>query len=132
MTPSNICSGFKKCGIYPFNPNAIKCDLVASSDVHNDGCDDDAGSASDGDEGDSLPNESEFSADNVELFQQRHEGSYDLYDPEYIRWLEVHHPATPLHLESIPPHLEWTYLDPPMPPYLEWTYLDPPMPPHLE
>ena len=103
MTPSNICSGFKKCGIYPFNPNAIKCDLVASSDVNNDGCggeNDDAGSASDGDEGDNLPNESEFSADKVELFQRRHEEGYDLYDPEYIRWLELHHPADVQHNHS--------------------------------
>ena len=37
MTPSNICSGFKKCGIYPFNPNAIQCGLVASSTVDNSG-----------------------------------------------------------------------------------------------
>ena len=103
MTPSNICSGFKKCGIYPFNPNAIKCDLVASSDVNNDGCggeNDDACSASDGDEGDNLPNESEFSADKVELFQRRHEEGYDLYDPEYIRWLELHHPADVQHNHS--------------------------------
>ena len=29
MTPSNICSGLKKCG--PFNPNAIACGLMAHS-----------------------------------------------------------------------------------------------------
>lgn len=59
MTLLNICPHFKKCGICPFNPNAIKCDLVASStvgngDVNNDGCDgeNDAGS---GDECDNPP-----------------------------------------------------------------------------
>ena len=27
MTPANICSGFQKCGIYPFNPDAIDCTI---------------------------------------------------------------------------------------------------------
>ena len=25
MTPSTICSGFRRCGVYPFNLNAIDC-----------------------------------------------------------------------------------------------------------
>lgn len=29
MTPSTICSGFRRCGVYPFNPNAIDCRLTA-------------------------------------------------------------------------------------------------------
>ena len=57
-----------------------------------DGDDDGGGSAIDGDEGDNLENGNEFSADKELLFQQRHEEGYDLYDPEYVRWLEVYHP----------------------------------------
>ena len=37
ITPSTICSGFERCGVYPFNPNAIDCQLTAGkkgSDVH--------------------------------------------------------------------------------------------------
>ena len=25
IRPSNICAGFKKCGIFPFDPKAIEC-----------------------------------------------------------------------------------------------------------
>ena len=27
MTPVNICSGFRKCGIYPFDANAFDCTI---------------------------------------------------------------------------------------------------------
>ena len=40
MTPSNICSGFHTCGIYPFNPDAIDCGIdvegCASHNKHSD------------------------------------------------------------------------------------------------
>ena len=31
LTPANIVSGFKKCGIYPFNRNAIVIPLLTES-----------------------------------------------------------------------------------------------------
>ena len=31
MTPANICSGFRKCGIYPFDPNAIDCTISTNN-----------------------------------------------------------------------------------------------------
>jgi len=37
MIPENICSGFKKCGIYPFNPNAIDCGAMSSSTIDDHG-----------------------------------------------------------------------------------------------
>ena len=102
MTPSNICAGFRKCGVYPFNSNAIDCGLMSSSTVDDGGDsssyrdrddDGDGGNANEGGVGDNLENGSEFSAEKELLFQQRHEEGYDVYDPEYVRWLEVHHPA---------------------------------------
>ena len=77
ITLANICSGFKKCGIYPFNPNAIDCGVMSSSTIDDhgnnssghdkesgmDGDDDGGGSAIDGDEGDNLENGNEFSAE---------------------------------------------------------------------
>ena len=27
MTPSTISAGFRKCGVYPFNPDAIDCGI---------------------------------------------------------------------------------------------------------
>ena len=37
MTPSTICAGFHKCGVYPFNPDAIDCSIsVGNSEKDND------------------------------------------------------------------------------------------------
>ena len=33
MTPANICAGFKACGVYPFDPQAIKCTDTIINDV---------------------------------------------------------------------------------------------------
>jgi len=44
-----------------------------------DGDDDGGGSAIDGDEGDNLENDNEFSADKELLFQQRHEALLHYY-----------------------------------------------------
>ena len=27
MTPTVICAGFRRCGVYPFNPQAIDCSI---------------------------------------------------------------------------------------------------------
>ena len=35
--PSTICAGFCKCGVYPFNPDAIDCSIsVGDSEKDND------------------------------------------------------------------------------------------------
>ena len=31
MTPTNICSGFRTCGIYPYDRNAIKCGVASQN-----------------------------------------------------------------------------------------------------
>jgi len=33
IRPSNICAGFKKCGIFPFDPKAIECTTSAPETV---------------------------------------------------------------------------------------------------
>ena len=48
MTPSTICSGFRRCGVYPFNPNVIDCRLTAEK-----------GEDSKAHEGESTPSEEE-------------------------------------------------------------------------
>ena len=94
MTPSNICSGFRRCGVYPFNPNAIDCSLTSSSSTGGE-CGKNKVTVGDdgGAEEDILEGGNEFSADKDLLFQKRYEEGYDLFDPEYVRWLEVHHPS---------------------------------------
>ena len=48
MTPSTISAGFRKCGVYPFNPDAIDCgicvDNIDEPDKDNDDDDDETSS----------------------------------------------------------------------------------------
>ena len=92
MTPTVICAGFRRCGVYPFNPQAIDCSistdnpeatLTRPSDQQPEKEND---LMENGDEN----TVTEFSVEQEERFQERFEG-YDLIDPEYLRWLEINH-----------------------------------------
>ena len=115
MTPSTICSGFRRCGVYPFNPNAIDCRLAARKE----GSEAQEG-PSKGGEGEHGGSEDDYRDESgeldgyvpagwhcdsdanpvdskkEELYQQRFEEGYDIYDSEYFEWLEKNHP------ESVP------------------------------
>ena len=104
LTPVNIMAGFRQCGIYPFNRNAIQIPHSTSSE------------SSKPVQTSSIPSTSKekipssgahpqlnsstcpesildrFTPAQIERFMVRHEEGYDLYDPEYIYWLEVYHP----------------------------------------
>ena len=94
MTPTVICAGFRRCGVYPFNPQAIDCSistdnpeatLTRPSDQQPE------------EENDLMENGdentvTEFSVEQEERFRERFEEGYDLIDPEYLRWLEINHP----------------------------------------
>ena len=96
VTPETICSGFQKAGVYPFNPDAIK---IPTDSQHQSECTDQSSVTA-------LSNPAQavlsspplvFTADQEALNQRRYEENYDLYDPEYFSWLEMHHPdAMPL------------------------------------
>ena len=79
VSPVNAMSGFKKCGIYPLNPGEISDRQLAPSKVF-------VRSASD-----SQLTSKQFTHEQTELFQTRYEG-YDLHDPVYLKWLQIHHP----------------------------------------
>ena len=95
MTPSNICSGFRTCGVYPFNPDAIDCGIDfegrASHNEHND--DNDKDNSCGFDDSNNSDDHDEFSAETLARFQKRYDKGYDLYDEEYLRWLELNHPS---------------------------------------
>ena len=90
MNPATICSGFRKCGVYPFNPNAIDCSVsvinpeaslqqvntVSTSDHTNSG----------------EIQQQRLSPETMSLYQRRLENGYDLPDEQYMEWLKVHHP----------------------------------------
>ena len=114
MTPSTICSGFRRCGVYPFNPNAIDCRLAdsrahegeaqASEEEDGGGNEDHGGSAhswreESGELAGYLPDGLHSNSDanqidskKEELYQRRFEEGYDVYDSGYLKWLEKNHP----------------------------------------
>lgn len=83
-------AGFKKCGIYPFNREAItlqKSDSSNTEDTSNDGNPDDVSG---------MCNESQssfFNAEQHALFTKRFEEGYNIFtDQDYVVWIKLHHP----------------------------------------
>lgn len=110
LTPTNIISGFRKCGIYPFNRNAIpvladeeSCtaqetqEHQKTSDQPKEQIDESLISmeteTSESTRPCSRP-QPIFTDDEVARFERRLEEGYDLYDPQYSRWLEIYHPES--------------------------------------
>ena len=116
LIPSNIVAGFKTCGVYPFNQNAISVPGDSSDD---DGDDNDKGAGKDLKSSNSSSGEASvlssvhtgsnqvghvtslkdtFSEEQVILFENRFKEGYNLFiDQDYVHWLELHHP------EALPP-----------------------------
>ena len=99
MTPTIICSGFRKCGVYPFNPCAINCSISrdnpdASLTVNRGENETENEKPEDGENSDEQENDKNktFSEEQEQLYQMRYEEGYDLMDPQYLQWLEIHHP----------------------------------------
>ena len=74
-TPLNILGGFKKAGIYPFNPGEVIDRQLAPSKALK------------------KPETQSFSPDQIKLFEQRFEEGYDVPDPEYLAWRSAKHPS---------------------------------------
>ena len=101
LTPANIVAGFRKCGVYPFNRNAIPLpddgSSVAAPSKRS------ATSLPDGSSSDvvnpctSKPPTSTFTSQQLELFETRFAEGYNIYiDQDYVAWLDLNH------LESLP------------------------------
>ena len=93
VTPENICAGFRKAGVVPFNPNAIATAtrvVTQSSSAEKESLSD-----SDNKENQaSDANQPHFTTEEVAKFTRRLEEEYDLHDPVYIKWLEQYHPES--------------------------------------
>ena len=91
MTPSTICAGFRRSGVFPFNPDAIDCTISANVALtHGLGI-----QVENGENCDLANKECEtqvFSAEQEQVFQKRYTEGYDLPDPVYRQWLTIHHP----------------------------------------
>ena len=94
ISPENVIGGFRKAGIYPFDPKRVSA--LNGVNKSGDGTCSRENSASSGDESSSESSDHDDdkgdSNSNEALYQKRYEEGYDLFDPEYVSWLEQHHP----------------------------------------
>ena len=97
ITPLNIMSGFRKCGIYPLNPGVISDRQLAPSKAVKPALPSLTRSTSEG----TLSSVSNstfgsspqlFSHEQELLYAKRFEEHYDVYDPSYETWLKINHP----------------------------------------
>ena len=107
MTPATIMAGFRRCGVYPLNPDAIDCSISIS----NPGAtlESFGGGSSDNSEDEDGENDK----DDIEqhwLFQTRFEEGYDLPDTDYLEWLRVHHPES-LPEDPLPDNRKYSLAD---------------------
>ena len=81
MIHKNITSGFRKCGIYPYNPEAIQLppEVSIQSEVQ-------------GNDEDSDKEQENFTSEENVQFQQRFEEGFDMFDPRCFEWLQLNHP----------------------------------------
>ena len=88
MTPSTNCAGFKKSGVFPFNPEAIDCGVsVNETHVHGQGVGAEIGEVDkESDEVDKEGNREPpvFSAEQELLFQTRYEEGNNLPDHQWL------------------------------------------------
>ena len=92
MTILNIVSGFRKTGIYPFNPQAVLECIETSSNQDLPG-----------EAGQSVESSvSQFSEAQTILFTERYENGYNICtDTEYVAWLQEFHPEIATSLTEI-------------------------------
>ena len=102
MIPNVISSGFKRSGIYPFNPDAIDYGMnvdgaVPEEDKQVTEVEAEALTCSrelDFNENEALAcsSEQQFTPEQEELFKRRYEEEYDIPDPLYLQWVKINHP----------------------------------------
>ena len=109
MVPDRIISGFKVCGIYPFNPKAVldhdPCTPPKEKSKHNSSKpnkkDDTSGEVEfSWEKGDQPQHQGSVNNDDVAelftpeeetLFARRYEEGYNLYDARYASWIRATH-----------------------------------------
>ena len=97
MSPSIISSGFKRSGIYPFNPDAIDYGMPADTDVevnHDNEEESEPYLSKQCDHEEQDLYEQQFTPEQEELFNRRYEEKYDIPDPIYFQWLKINHPES--------------------------------------
>ena len=110
IQPQNLIAGFSKCGICPYNSEAVKMDPDGEVEVVKaDTVRDSSGvNLNNGREnGEASCMSSSFSPEQVTLFNLHYENGYDLFvDSDYVSWLLETHP------EDVPADLTAGVSDP--------------------
>ncbi len=94
FTLLNIMSGFRKCGMFPFNPSAVDDRQLAPSKAFQTTpipSNVEPVSESIG-ETISEPSSPLFTEEQESLYSKRYEEGYDLDDPSFVAWLKINHP----------------------------------------
>ena len=91
FTPPNVLGGFKKCGIYPFNPRQISDRQTAPSKGVTPVTPEQTPEVP-------LTPPAEpsvplFSPEEEALYKRQYEG-YNIDDPAYVAWLKINHPTS--------------------------------------
>lgn len=105
FTTLNIMSGFKKCGVFPFNPSAVKDRQMAPSKALKSANQSPSECAAD-------PSSPLFTAEQETLYKTRLEEGYDLEDPSFVAWLKINHPGVPVSVHGSDTASESTYISP--------------------
>lgn len=115
MSPSIISSGFKRSGIYPFNPDAIDYGMAVDTDADVEVSRDKEGEpelcSSDQcvnvEETPVRTSEQQFTPEQEELFNRRYEENYDIPDLIYLEWLKINHPESHPDSSSLSDHFSF-------------------------
>ena len=102
MVPNVISSGFKRSGIYPFNPQAISYGVVTKKS--SDTTVQETSKSTKHCSGDTVNSDDEIlnlSDEQVQFFEKRYEEGYDLPDPVYLKWLKITHHTVGQQIGSI-------------------------------
>ena len=126
MVPKVITAGFKRCGIYPFDPDVIDYGVPANDDSSSKPSNSNSNQQAPLDAVTScqtslnavtshlpifavtsqqLPlgavdSQHQTTSEQEQLFQKRYEEQYDFPDPVYRQWLKANHPTTELVKEN--------------------------------
>ena len=113
MVPANIISGFKTCGICPFNPKAV----LDHDPTKEKSTEVDTLSITSSQGKHSTSEAATFTAEEEALFVRRYNNGYNIPDPRYV---ELNHPEDRLidHFENVTP-LELCNMDSGLPPVTE-------------
>jgi len=97
LSPHNLISGFKNCGVHPFDRTAIKIvDDEPQPDIYQSDAPEPGNSTNQTDleQSNAIPSLPEITDELRKKFERRRSEGYDLPDPLYQKWLDTNYPES--------------------------------------